>query len=435
MVQSQSAYENSSDVGETMQFSHARKPDILSATGLDSVLHQGSLSHQYNYFAGGQQVPTVLQPMWPPCLGLTSLNDSGPYGPYWPDGAFVPYRPAPLRDPRYQCPNQSSQTNDAKQLRPAHTNFQDWLRGGSDVDRMDVTEHSSDHYQLPPDHSVPDIDVSNGRGSFAPSHPVYLSPQHANRFVYRTKPVPRRPQSVQADNSWEPDHHPSISGPSLVQQAMFQDPNPRVTNAHFKEQVLVWAHRIYLSLLASVHHSRRAVPQTHRNGERHAQPNIYPKAPRPFSLPLPAFQGRVALGLHTSPRPVAHPHNIHDASRHHFTHPQHISDTSNNSTNNRTTAFEPISAHIHQYTSQGYPTPGHDHHNQPRSVMPPMTREYGSSPAIAAATAIEVLNRLCQESGWEWTDGLLLGGCLAYGLGDYQKALEWYSRVLRCDPK
>ena len=436
IVRSQSAYENSNDVGEIMYSSHARKSDTLSATGLDSVLHQGSLSHQYNDFAGGPQVPTVLQPMWPPCLGLTSLNDSGPYGPYWPDGAFVPYRPAPLRDPRYQCPNQSSQTSDTNQLRPAYTDFQDWSRGGSNVDHMDVTEHSSDHYQSPPDHSVLGIDVSQGRGSFASSNPAYVfSPQHTNRFVYRAKPLPPRPRSVQTDNSLEPDRHPSISGPLLVQQAKYQDPNPRVTNAHFKEQVLVWAHRIYLSLLASVHHSRRAASQTHRNGERHAQPNIYPKAPRPFSLPLSAFQGRVALGLNTSPRLVARPYNNHDASRHRFTHIQHISDTSKTSPNDRTTAFEPISAHLHEYPSLGYLTPGCDDHNRPKSMMPPMTREYGSLPVTAAATAIEVLNRLCQESDWEWTDGLLLGGCLAYGLGDYQRALEWYSKVLHCDPK
>ncbi|KAL9584021.1 MAG: hypothetical protein Q9212_002362 [Teloschistes hypoglaucus] len=41
--------------------------------------------------------------------------------------------------------------------------------------------------------------------------------------------------------------------------------------------------------------------------------------------------------------------------------------------------------------------------------------------------------QLCQESGWEWIDGMLLGGCLAYGLGDFRKALKWYTKVLSCD--
>ncbi|KAI4255692.1 MAG: hypothetical protein LQ352_002441 [Teloschistes flavicans] len=53
--------------------------------------------------------------------------------------------------------------------------------------------------------------------------------------------------------------------------------------------------------------------------------------------------------------------------------------------------------------------------------------------AAAAVTAIELLSRLCEESGWEWIDGMLLGGCLAYGLGDFGKALKWYTKVLSCD--
>ena len=28
-----------------------------------------------------------------------------------------------------------------------------------------------------------------------------------------------------------------------------------------------------------------------------------------------------------------------------------------------------------------------------------------------------------------------MGGCIAYGLGNYQKALKWYSKVLEQDPK
>lgn len=69
------------------------------APGLDSVLYQGSPSYLPGPHAGGQQIPMVMQPMWPPCVGITSLNHPGPY---WPNGAsFVPYRPAPIRDPRF----------------------------------------------------------------------------------------------------------------------------------------------------------------------------------------------------------------------------------------------------------------------------------------------------------------------------------------------
>jgi predicted O-linked N-acetylglucosamine transferase (SPINDLY family) len=41
---------------------------------------------------------------------------------------------------------------------------------------------------------------------------------------------------------------------------------------------------------------------------------------------------------------------------------------------------------------------------------------------------------LCQEAETPWLDGMLLAGCLAYGLGNYVGAEEWYRAVLRQDP-
>ena len=449
IARSQAAYEISDEVGETTHSSHARRPDTLSATGLDSVLHQGSLSHHYNYFAGGQQVPTVLQPMWPPCLGLTSLNDSGPYGPYWPDGAFVPYRPAPLRDPRYHCQPQGSQMDGVVQLQLAHNGHGSWSQIGSDIDRMDFAEHLSEfthHYHSSTSHLVPDADVSKGRERFPPNREPYPSQDHeANRLAYRVKPLPPSPQDVQADSRWGSCQRLSISGPPPAQQATSQESNRQITNARFKEKVLVWAHRIYLSLLASIHQSRRAGSHSQRTGERYAQPSIYPKAPRQLSLSSSALQGRALVGLNNVQRSVGLAHNGNDASCHQLSRQQHIIGTSSNPSKDLSRTFQPSSVHngqSHQslrpngqYSSQVSPTTDHDHRDRPRSAMSPINREHEISPTAAAATAIELLHRLCQESDWEWTDGLLLGGCLAYGLGDYEKALKWYSKVLHCDPK
>lgn len=58
-----------------------------------------------------------------------------------------------------------------------------------------------------------------------------------------------------------------------------------------------------------------------------------------------------------------------------------------------------------------------------------------SSPVTNAKTALDLLSSLCVESDWKWIEGALLGGCLAYGLEDYEKAWRWYSRILRRDPK
>lgn len=75
---------------------------------MDSVLNQMP-QQQYNtpqqYYAPSQ--PTFLQPPFNyPGPTASGGQGTGPYGPYWPDGAFVPYRPAPVRDPRfYQHPH------------------------------------------------------------------------------------------------------------------------------------------------------------------------------------------------------------------------------------------------------------------------------------------------------------------------------------------
>ena len=61
--------------------------------------------------------------------------------------------------------------------------------------------------------------------------------------------------------------------------------------------------------------------------------------------------------------------------------------------------------------------------------MPPMT------PITQASNALDSLSTLCQESGWTWVEGMLLGGSLAYGLSDYGKALTWYSKILEIDKK
>lgn len=66
----------------------------------------------------------------------------------------------------------------------------------------------------------------------------------------------------------------------------------------------------------------------------------------------------------------------------------------------------------------------------------------GSSTAAAkpaalanAWNALDVLRNLCQQSEWEWIDGMLVGGCLFYALERYDDALKWFSRVVVVDPR
>ena len=76
---------------------------------LDSMLYQAPQPQSFYGQGGYPQVPTILQPMWPPSVGPTTSNSQGPYGPYWPYGSYEPYRPAALRDSRFHSQFANSQ--------------------------------------------------------------------------------------------------------------------------------------------------------------------------------------------------------------------------------------------------------------------------------------------------------------------------------------
>lgn len=61
-------------------------------------------------------------------------------------------------------------------------------------------------------------------------------------------------------------------------------------------------------------------------------------------------------------------------------------------------------------------------------------QEIGGSPLQNAKKSLDMLTTLSEQSGWKWIDGILLGGCLHYGLEHYEEALEWFRRIVGLDP-
>jgi len=86
----------------------------------------------------------------------------------------------------------------------------------------------------------------------------------------------------------------------------------------------------------------------------------------------------------------------------------------------------PIEGHYARTPSQDVP-----HYMSPFQA----SSQIPTSPMTKAKEALEILTTLCDQSGWSWIDGMLLGGCLAYGLEEYHKALDWYSKIIALDPK
>ena len=79
---------------------------------------------------------------------------------------------------------------------------------------------------------------------------------------------------------------------------------------------------------------------------------------------------------------------------------------------------------------------GHGQHRNPYSSSH-HARPYHEvgSPVLNARSSLDMLSTLCEQSGWKWIEGMLLGGCLHYGLEHYDDALEWFKRIVNLDAR
>ena len=400
--------------------------------GLDSVLNQSPLyNHHYN-LASTHNVPTVLQPMWPPCLGPTSIHRPAPYGPYWPDGAFVPYRPAPVSDPKYHYQSSQQNSNLSLELRPAVNNYDKWLQAHSDSHMhpiMDTSGTSDSGFGLRRDgqrNRVSSVDVSIQNALVFHHDAGDVPRQHYEiPLAYRSKPPAKTEIAAHSANK---THHPH----DFV--APVHDSESSTNNPHFKERVLSWAHRIYNNLLSSIEQARRHSQHDHhtQNSQIHTL-----HAPR---RPYPSWSNNQQSGhkSHTTPKALSNPLSTpaqdnehksprileHDLRKSHSIHARTSSLPPNFPLDQSRQRWQPADGMIRTQVAASVP-----------SYIPPhlASDSHTTSPSAAAAYAMEMLGRLCEESQWEWIDGMLLAGCLAYGLGDYNRATKWYWKVLHHD--
>lgn len=416
--------------------------------GVDSVLNQTlpQPSQQRYYIQNGPSIPTVLPATLQPCIGPTASAGVGPYGPYWPDGAYIPYRPAALRDARF---DQAPPFGNGEQDGGVHSLFNRASVTTSDLFTPGFTWNSL------PSHPTRSNQI------YKPDPLIQPPQQQQHNFAPRQssqKPFEtfRDPSGItfplRPHNGSEVPHQGGIDnfgwhGLPLNTQTPIPDISTRTGTGEFKEKVLSWAHSVYVDLLASIHQSRRnSVTKIQQDGQirRVSKPNIYPKPPRQpgsdFSQQsnVDPTSRRSRPSLHYDPHSTSHipttsrridkghdnQYSIHHPVQPHSRFPQNHHD-------DRSFGQIPHHRSSDTQTLDGFHTLQRASATAPPRMFNQVHNE--ASTMANAVSALEMLSNLCSESGWEWIDGMLLGGCLAYGLGDYNKAMRWYSRIIARD--
>ncbi|KAK5118737.1 hypothetical protein LTR85_007943 [Meristemomyces frigidus] len=418
-------------------------PQPQSMPVMDSMLHQMPMQHLSAQQYYGQTVPSVLQPSYQ-YLGPTASGGqgAGPYGPYWHDGTFVPYRPAALRDPRFYHHPSAHWPGSLPSSQMAH-HAQMWQHHAMSQGHPWTPGHGNALYSL--NGALPHVQASQTPLQAYGDHHSMANRQ--NSTDYAPTSLPQWPDSA-------------IASTGVDEEFGSSSPNGRQ-----RDKTFVWALQQYRELLGYIHHTRRQQQQSrHIHGQQMPRPAFYPKPPKlpPSGSSLHAKRRRTGSdslaitgdAVPTLSRADTAP-NLDD---------NHAYDSGTSTPKLRPTSLWSPSGV--QYQDNEYSRrASHEQWQKPPQqqqqqqwAQPPsqhtgdryrtLRRTSGSSvativsqppmddsPPSRAAVALTYMTKLCQDTEWQWTDGMHLGGCLAYGLGNYQKALRWYNKVLEMDPK
>ncbi len=440
---------------------------------LDSIMHQAPLHHpQLPYQPNMYSFPGNVLPPFQTPLGPTASGEQGPYGPYWPNGTFIPYRPAELKDPRFgnqpgtvwpslqtvKHPGQEAAEWRAFNTIPSfYQHESNPFFGPSPLPNTSVFNTHAQAFQQPQQpqqHQHPYLQLYQRNDPPTLLHPAsHQFPQLNNRAqTYGNEPPLKTEPLVSYDSSGQTT--------PIADSTLISEFGPHSSNAELRENVFRWAHTVYIDLIAYIHQTKRNA-QAGRHGGSHAQPSrpsIYPKPPRQpgskFTTPPTSrrrsYNNTEELRSNGSGTDIKA--NLFDAAtlRNHEAQPRP------NGTWLSSGLAQPDHAQQQGPSLQQMQQQQIFNQSQNLGAMVPadklrtLRRTSGNSvsissmsspsrldasPSLKAASALEHLTKLCHGSEWKWIEGMLLGGCLAYALGDYLKALRWYSKIMSIDAK
>lgn len=379
--------------------------------GLDSMLNQTLPPQptQRFFLQHGSNIPTVLPATMHSQFGPTASAGQEWYGPYWPDGTYNPYRPAAVRDSRF-FPRAPTERFPLDHIQQPQT-----LRRSSRI-----TDLQSSSY-LP---SLPPLVMNT------PVPPMEL-PSSSKWHMQQT---PYSPVQYPYAQHYQP---PDLSVPGLMPlprpSLMSLHPGPSSERIAFRDKSFAWANRIYIDLLETIRCSTKTM-RTNGNNFTPGSTNKMPIFPKPPQRTGSHFSGR------SSSKTVRNSESSKPLIR-------NLSDSAvfDNPSRPQTAIFRPQTTQSFSNflslqdatVSNQFSASQYEPKDRIPEILPPRTSistPQRRPPTFEEATsALNTIVLLCQEAEVPWVDGMLLAGCLAYGLGNFAKAEEWYLAVLKQD--
>ena len=381
--------------------------------GLDSMLNQTQLlPTQRYYIQPNSNVPVVLPGIHQTYFRPTASAGQEYFGNYWPDGTHIPYRPASIRDDRFY----TSQLQQYPHQGPAHS--PPLLRKPG---------------RLPIGFQQQQLDQQASGPYLQHGEPVQYQPQYPGPMAQNPYNHPNSTYNGPQTQGYRPSPSPAELN---MNRALYA--TPEAESLAFREKTFGWAHRAYADLLT---HLQKSALESHSANTAHGGRKA---ATKMTMFPKPPKRSRSNFSDSTSARST--PAGV--MSSH-----QHPSDNVLNEIPSRpqTAIYSPHRrASETGYFMQGFsvgPSPyaqsfyGPLPHKQDfrrtsdTSVTQATMLDQGTAVRPTAALALENMELLCEQADKPWIDGMLLAGCLAYGLSNHDKALKWYQAILTQDPQ
>ena len=208
--------------------------------------------------------------------------------------------------------------------------------------------------------------------------------------------------------------------------------------ARFKERALAHAHKTYADLLIYLSHAKKAQAKASSSSGSKVSSKmvVFPRPPKQLSTNLsprvqkipPSVTGastgypEVSAQVSFAARMV----NSYAAARSRDGLPSSRLNEDVRPVNNHPAVMAEIFGNPAGHNKYSYFSKPQQRHPFSHTI---------SSPLANAKQSLDILSNLCEQSGWKWVDGMLLGGCLHYGLEHYEEALEWFRRIINLESR